>query len=102
MPIVVTASEVQTNFGACHDRALSEPVRVTKHGRETVYIISADTFHAMKQAERAALGSKDLTDEEMALIEASEIPTGHRYSAADSRALPVPAPGLVVSYSSVA
>ncbi|WP_246526434.1 hypothetical protein [Plastoroseomonas hellenica] len=66
-----------------HDRALSEPVRVTKYGRETVYIISADTFHAMRQAVRAALGTKDLTDEETALIEASEIPTGHLYSAED-------------------
>lgn len=81
MPTVVTASEVQKNFGAYHDRALSEPVRVTKYGRETVYIISAETFHAMKQAQRAALASKDLTNEEMALIEASEIPPGHRYSA---------------------
>jgi antitoxin StbD len=80
MARTASASEVQKNFGAFHDRALSEPVRVTKYGRETVYILSAETYHQMKQAQRKAIASADLTDEEIALIEASEIPLVHRYS----------------------
>jgi PHD/YefM family antitoxin component YafN of YafNO toxin-antitoxin module len=80
MGVTASASEVQKNFGAFHDRALSAPVRVTKYGRETVYIVSAETFHAMKQAQREAVAAADLTDDEMALIEAAEIPAAHRYS----------------------
>jgi len=67
MPNTASASEVQKNFGAYHDRALSEPVRVTKYGRETVFIVSAKTYHEMKRAQREALASEDLTDAELAL-----------------------------------
>ncbi|MFT8481352.1 MULTISPECIES: type II toxin-antitoxin system Phd/YefM family antitoxin [Acetobacteraceae] len=80
MSTTVTSSDVQKNFGAYHDRALTEPVKVTKYGRETVYIISAQTFHALKQAQRETIAATDLNDHEIALIEAAEIPKGHRYT----------------------
>lgn len=80
MSNTASASEVQKNFGAYHDRALSEPVRVTKYGRETVYIVSAKTYHEMKQAQREAIASADLSDAELAAIEAAEIPAAHRYT----------------------
>lgn len=80
MPTTASASEVQKNFGAYHDKALNEPVRITKYGRETVYIVSAKTYHEMKQARRDAIATADLTDTELALIEAAEIPVEYRYS----------------------
>jgi antitoxin StbD len=80
MSITAPASEVQKNFGAFHDRAMREPVRVTKYGRETVYILSAETFHELKQSRRDAVAVADLSDQEAALIAAAEIPTEHRYS----------------------
>lgn len=80
MSRTVTASEIQKNFGVYHDRALTEPVRVTKYGRETVYIVSAETFHALKQAQREAIASAALTDDEMRLIDSAEIPAAERYS----------------------
>ena len=83
MSETASSSEVQKNFGAYHDRALSEPVRVTKYGRETVYIVSAKTYHELKQAQREAIASADLTDAELALIEAAEIPAEHRTSLND-------------------
>jgi PHD/YefM family antitoxin component YafN of YafNO toxin-antitoxin module len=80
MSTTASASDVQKNIGAYHDRALNTPVRVTKYGRETVYIVSAQTFHEMKQAQRDAIASADLTEAERAQIEAAEIPPEHRYS----------------------
>lgn len=80
MSQTASATEVQKNFGAYHDQALNEPVRVTKYGRETVYIVSAKTYHAMKRAQREVVAAADLTDAELALIEAAEIPPEHRYS----------------------
>ena len=71
---------MQKNFGAFHDQAMREPVRVTKYGRETVYIVSAETFHALKQGQREAIASAALSAEEMALIESAEIPPEHRYN----------------------
>ena len=80
MSTTASASDVQKNFGAYHDRALNTPVRVTKYGRETVYIVSAQTFHEMKQAQRDAIASADLSDVELEVIEKAEIPPEHRYS----------------------
>jgi antitoxin StbD len=80
MAVSAPASEVQKKFGTYHDRAMTEPVRVTKYGRETVYIVSAKTFHELKQAKRDSVASKDLTDAEASLIEAAEIPDDQRYS----------------------
>lgn len=71
---VVPASEVQKNFGAFHDQALTEPVRVSRYGRETVVIISAREFHAMKQAHRRSLSAGELTDAELAAIARAEVP----------------------------
>ena len=79
----VSASEVQKNFGAYHDRALTEPVRVTKYGRETVYLISAAMYHALKQGQRQRIAAGDLSDEEIALIQKAEIPVQHRYHSDD-------------------
>jgi prevent-host-death family protein len=87
MSVTAPASEVQKNFGAYHDRALTgEAVRVTKYGRETVYIVSAKTFHELKQGQRQALGAAELSDAELALIEAAEVPAEHRYSLSDDPA----------------
>jgi antitoxin StbD len=80
MTASVSATDVQKNFGAYHDKALTEPVRVTKYGRETVYIVSAKTFHELKQAQRDAIAAANLSDDELAMIEAAEIPAEHRYS----------------------
>lgn len=79
----VPASEVQKNFGAFHDQALTEPVRVTRYGRETVVILSAREFHALKQAQRQSLSVADLSAEELAEIARAEIPAAARYSIKD-------------------
>lgn len=83
MSITAPASDVQKNFGAFHDKALAEPIRVTKYGRETVYIVSAETFHRLKQSERQAIAAVELSDREIAQIEAAEVPAEHRYSLND-------------------
>jgi prevent-host-death family protein len=80
---IVTASEVQKNFGLYHDRAITEPVRVTKYGRETVVIISAAQFHALKQAQRRSMAAAELSDAQAADIASAEIPAESQYSLKD-------------------
>lgn len=83
MTATVTASEAQKNFGAWHDRSQKEPVRITKHGRETAYLVSAETFHELWACYRRAVGTTDLTDDEMALLRAADVPEEHAYEIAD-------------------
>ena len=80
MSTTAAAAEVGADFDAYHDRALNEPVRVTKHGQETVYIVSARLFHDLRRNQRHTLDVSDLTDAEMEAIEAAEIPEEHRYA----------------------
>ena len=84
MTTTAPSSEVQKNFGAFHDRAINEPVCVTKYGRESVYIVSAQTFRALKQGQRDAIAAAELSDTEAALIAQAQIPTGERYSLPDA------------------
>lgn len=78
-----SASAVQKNFGLFHDRALTEPVMVTRYGRETVCIVSAARYRELKQFEREAIRTAELSEAELALIGAAEIPPDARYHSDD-------------------
>jgi PAS domain S-box-containing protein len=47
----VTAAEITRNFGMWQDRARDAPVVVTHHGRPRCVLLSANSFHAMRQPE---------------------------------------------------
>jgi PHD/YefM family antitoxin component YafN of YafNO toxin-antitoxin module len=79
MSTSVTASEVQKNFGAYHDKALKEPVQITKYGRETAYLVSAQTFNEMWASYRKVLRVGDLSDAEMNDIMQAKVPPEHDY-----------------------
>ncbi|HYD99611.1 MAG TPA: type II toxin-antitoxin system prevent-host-death family antitoxin [Alphaproteobacteria bacterium] len=80
MAIVATASEVQKNFGLYHDKALSEPVTISKYGRITVALISAADYELLNRVKKQAVPVAELTDAELAEIAAAEIPAERRYS----------------------
>ena len=95
MAATVTASDLQKNFGLWHDRSMQEPVQITKHGRESAYLVSAQTFHDLWASYRRSIDVLDLSDAEMALILAAEIPADRVYEvevSPDTEALPTPAP----------
>ena len=41
------ATEVAKNFGEWHEKAMREPVIITKHGRESAVLMSAEAFHKL-------------------------------------------------------
>src|SRR5260370_39482459 len=79
MSTKVTASDVQKNFGIWHDKALKEPVQITKYGRETVYLVSAETFHELWASYRRAGSTRELSDREMARIDQAQVPAEPDY-----------------------
>jgi len=96
MAVSVSASEVQKNFGAYHDKALKGPVQITKYGRETAYLISAETFNEMWASYRKSIPVGELNDAEMDMIMQAKVPPEHDYEYEDdpepNETLP-PAPG---------
>lgn len=43
----VTATALQKQFGKWADHAMREPVAIEKHGREVLYLISAEEFRRL-------------------------------------------------------
>jgi prevent-host-death family protein len=81
----VTAREVQKNFGRYQDRALVAPVTVTKYGRPSVVILSAAEYERLKRLDRQALAVTELSEADIAAIEAARIPAKRRYRSSDLR-----------------
>ncbi len=69
-----TSAEFQRKIGHYQDRALVEPVMVTRNGRERVVLISADEFKRLKRRDREVLRVEDLADADLAKIAAAEVP----------------------------
>lgn len=64
----VSTAEFIKNYGSLADKALSEPVIVTKNGRDRLVVISAEEYARLKRRDRRVVRLEDFTDEEMALI----------------------------------
>ena len=71
--ITVTASEFQQHFGRYQDEALTQPVAITRNGRERLVMVSADEYRRLKRRDRQVLRAGDLSDEDLAAIAKSEM-----------------------------
>lgn len=82
---MITAAEVQKNFGRFQDKAMVTPVTVTKYGRPTVVILAAAEYERLKKLDRQALAVEELSDRDIAAIKAARIPKARRYRSSDVR-----------------
>lgn len=72
--ITVSSAEFQRNFGRYQDVALTEPVAVTRNGRERIVVLSVDEYHRLKKRDRQVLGLEDFTEADLQAIRAAEPP----------------------------
>lgn len=72
----VTASQFQKAFGALSDRALREPVTITKQGRDHLVVLSAEEYARLKRRDRRVFAIEDLTDAELKAIKETRMPEG--------------------------
>jgi prevent-host-death family protein len=72
----VTAAELSKNFGAYQDAALREPVIITKNGRPRTVLIAYEDFQRLSQRDRRVQRTVDLTETEIAVVEASKMTPG--------------------------
>ena len=75
----VTTADFIKNYGTLADRALSEPVTITKNGRDRLVVISAAEFARLKRRDRRAVRLEDFTDAEMAAIGEAKMPSGFEH-----------------------
>ena len=75
---VSTANFIK-NYGSLADKALSEPVTITKNGRDRLVLVSAGEYERLKRRDRRVIGLEEFTDEDMELIAAAEMPPGYEH-----------------------
>ena len=89
MDLKVTALEVAKHFGEFANKALAQPVHVTKHGRDHVVILSEDEYVRLKSRDRIVFRAEDTPVEVLqALARNDDIP-------AEAKALNVEVAGWV-------
>jgi len=72
--VKVASAEFQKNIGRYQDLALTQPVVVTRNGRERTVLISADEYTRLKRRDRRVMTLDDFTEEDIRAIEQSDAP----------------------------
>jgi prevent-host-death family protein len=73
MTSTVTAAAVSKNFGAYQDAAVRDPVIITKNGRPRTVLIAYEDYLRLTKRDRRVELSSVLGDDELAIIESSEM-----------------------------
>jgi len=84
--IRLSASEFQDRVGEALDRSLKQPVLITKHGRPRNVVLSYEEYERLRDRDRRAVRAEDLTDEDLAALEASEMAPGYEHLDAELQA----------------
>ncbi len=75
----VTTADFIKHYGRLADRALSEPLTITKNGHDRLVVLSANEYERLKRRDRRVVSAGELTDAEVALIAAAEVPAEHAH-----------------------
>lgn len=71
----VSSADFQRHVGRFQDRALVEPVMVTRNGRERLVLLSAEEYRRLKQLDQQSLAVGDLSEDALAAIARAEVPS---------------------------
>jgi len=76
--ITVSSGELQRHFGRYQDIALTQPVSITRNGRERIVLLSVDEYRRLKRQARDALPVGELSDAELQAIAKAEVSDRYR------------------------
>ena len=75
----VTTADFIKHYGRLADRALSEPLTITKNGHDRLVVLSAEEYERLKRRERRVVSAGELTEAEVALIAAADVSAEHAH-----------------------
>jgi prevent-host-death family protein len=75
----VSSVEFQRHFGRYQDAALTQPVAITRNGRERIVMLSAEEYRRLKRRAREALPVGALSDVDLEAIASTAMTPRHRY-----------------------
>ena len=77
--IRVSSTEFGKEVGRYQDAALSQPVVVTRNGRDRTVMISADEYLRLKRRDRRVFSAGELPNDVVEAIHTSELDERHRH-----------------------
>jgi prevent-host-death family protein len=75
----ISSAEFQRQFGALSDKALTEPLTITRNGRDALVLLSVEEYERLKRRDRRVVRLEDFTEEEMARIAKADVPADHAH-----------------------
>ncbi len=75
----VSTAEFIKHYSTLADRALGEPLTITKHGRDRLVVVSAAEYERLKKRDRHVFASADLPDRVLELIAQAEVPAEYAH-----------------------
>jgi len=75
----VTTAEFIKGYGTLADKALIEPVTITKNGRDRLVLVSIEEYERLRRRDRRAFRTEDLSEADIALIAQAEAPPEHAH-----------------------
>jgi prevent-host-death family protein len=76
---VVTSAEFQRNLGLYQDKALGEPVTITKNGRDRLVLLSFDEYQRLMRRDRRVFLTSELSDEQLEAVSKAKVPDEYAY-----------------------
>lgn len=89
MTSTVTAAAVSKSFGAYQDAAVRAPVIITKNGRPRTVLIAYEDYMRLASRDRRVELTSELSGEEIAAVERSEMEPGFDHLNAELAVKPV-------------
>jgi PHD/YefM family antitoxin component YafN of YafNO toxin-antitoxin module len=75
----VSSAEFIKNYGTLADKALLEPVTITRNGRDRLVLISSEEYERMRRRDRRVIRVEDMSDEEIEEIMQQRVPEEYDY-----------------------
>ena len=75
----VTTAEFIKSYGTLADKALTEPVTITKNGRDRLVLVSANEYERLRRRDRRAFRAEELSEADIALIAQAEVPAEYAH-----------------------
>jgi hypothetical protein len=72
-----SAAEFRCAFGEMSDKALTQPIAITKHGRDHLVLLSAEEHARLKRRDRRVFAVEDVSGEQIMAIEQSRMDPRH-------------------------
>lgn len=74
-----SAATVAKNFGKYREVALSEPLTIQNHGRDSVVMVSAKEYHRLKKLDRRVLAIQELSERDIHVLSESRMDERHAH-----------------------